>query len=109
MDTNFQTTLISGTGPYSNPNDIYNPGHKTYYSNPYGDNLLPGISGIVQNINTLKVGSELKLLQPEDAIRVFDPLLIADYIVPEDMSGLSVNLQFGSSNVITGTNQFKNF
>ena len=49
------------------------------------------------------------LLQPEDAIRVFDPILLEDYVIPEDMSGLSVNLRFGSSNVITGTNKFKNF
>ena len=109
MENIVQTTLVSGSGPYHNPLDIYSPGHKIYSTNIYGEKKQPDISGIVQNIDTLKVGSELKLLQPEDAIRVFDPILLEDYVIPEDMSGLSVNLRFGSSNVITGTNKFKNF
>ena len=109
MNTDFQTTLVSGSGPYHNPLDIYNPGHKIYTPYKYGEKNRPDISGIIQNINTLKAGSVLKVLQPEDAIRIFDPILNADYEVPEDMSGLSVNLRFGSNNVITTTNQFKNF
>lgn len=109
MENVVQTTLISGSGPYHNPLEIYSPGHKIYSTNIYGEKKQPDISGIVQNIDILKAGSELKLLQPEDAIRVFDPILLEDYVIPEDMSGLSVNLRFGSSNVITGTNKFKNF
>ena len=104
-----QTSGISGTGPYNNPLDIYSPGHKIYSDKILGDNSSPDISGIIQNINTLKAGSVLKVLQPEDAIRIFDPILNADYEVPEDMFGLFVNLRFGSNNVITTTNQFKNF
>ena len=107
--TLYQSTLISGSGPYNNPLDIYSPGHKIYSKHIYGEKTQPDISGIVQNIELLKSGNDLKILQPEDSIRIFDPILLEDYIIPDDMSGLSVNLRFGSSNVITGTNQFKNF
>lgn len=109
MNTDFQTTLVSGSGPYHNPLDIYNPGHKIYTPYKYGEKNRPDISGIIQNINTLKPGSELKLLQPDDMVRVFNPALTEDFVIPNDMSGLTVNLRFGSYNIITETNEFKNF
>lgn len=108
-DLSLQQNLVSGSGPYHNPNDIYSPGHKMYTDYIYGEKSAPDISGIVTNINLLKEGSVLKVMHPEDTIRIFDPVLLADYVLPEDCSGMSVNLRFSSYNIITTTNEFKNF
>lgn len=97
----YQTNILTGTGPYANPNDIYLPGHRTYLDIPFGENTRPDISGIIKNIDVLKEGSTLKILQPEDAIRVFDPFLTENYILDKEYNGISVNLNFGGYNVIT--------
>ena len=70
-----QQSLESGSGPYANPLDIYSPGHKKYTDYIYGEKTQPDISGIVTNINLLKEGSVLKVLHPQDTIRVYDPIL----------------------------------
>ena len=101
--------LISGSGPYNNPLELYNPGHQHYTDYIYGQKTQPDISGIIKNIDTLAEGNVMKILQPEDAIRVFDPDLIKDIIIEPEYSGLSVNLKFGNFNVITTDNTFKNF
>lgn len=103
-----QSTLESGAGPYSNPKDIYNPGHKLYTNYVFGENDRPDISGIVNNINLLKDGSELKLMQPKNFIQTFNPYLSEDYKIEEEYSALSVNLKFNNHNIITTTNIFKN-
>ena len=104
----YETNIISGTGPFSNPNDIYLPGHRTYLDIPFGENNQPDISGIVKNINLLKYGSDLKISKAEDAIREFKPNLVEDYILPNEYNGISVNLKFNGFNVETDTNTFKN-
>lgn len=105
----FQTNGVAGIGPYNNPLDIYLPGHRTYLDIPFGENSKAGISGIVKNINLLKEGYDLKVLPPEETIRIFDPILTEDFIIDNNNNGLSVNLKFGSYNVITAKeNIFKN-
>lgn len=104
----YQSNGMSGTGPYNNPLDIYLPGHRTYLDIPFGENSKADISGIIKNINLLKEGSELKILQPEDAIRIFDPVLQEDYVLEAIYNGLSVDLRFGGYNIITNENTFKN-
>lgn len=104
-----QSTLESGSGPYSNPLDIYSPGHKKYTDYIYGEKTQADISGIITNINLLKNGSELKIMHPKDCVREFDPFLKEDFILSSEYSGLSVNLNFNSHNVVTTTNEFRNF
>ena len=104
-----QETLESGSGPYNNPLDIYSPGHKKYTKYVYGEKIIPDISGIITNIDLLREGNVLKVLQPEDAVRIFDPILTSDISIEPEFSGLSVNLRFSKYNVITTTNIFKNF
>lgn len=104
-----QETLLSGSGPYDNPLDIYSPGHRKFTNYAFGEQDVPDISGIIQNIDILKAGNELKIVTAKDFIRTFDPILTSDVTLEPQYSGLTVNLKFGKYNVITTDNQFKNF
>ena len=104
----YETNVVSGTGPYSNPYDIYLPGHQTYLDIPYGEKTKPDISGIVKNIDLLKQGSDLQISSAQDSIREFKSNLLEDFILPNEYNGISVNLRFNGFNVITDENAFKN-
>lgn len=101
--------LVSGTDTFSKPTEIYNPGHQQYLNYIYGEKTQPDVSGIVSNINLLREGNTLEIVENGDIVRCFNPSLNSDYNIPEDCSGISINLKFGKFNVITTDNLFKNF
>ena len=109
IEKDLNSNLVSGNNIYHNPLEIYNPGHKKYLDYVYGEKTIPDISGIVTNINTLSSNGDLKILQPDDTIRLFNPELTEDFTLQSEHSGLSVNLKFGNFNVVTTSNTFKNF
>lgn len=105
-----QTYVISGVGPYSNPFDIYNPGHRLYTENTTSSatNQTGILSGIVTNINLLDTDLDSIPLNNSDCFLLNKSRLEADFTIPPEYSGYSTDLNFKDSNVITTTNDFVN-
>ena len=107
-DTNnpyeFQSHLISGVGPYSDPLSIYSAGHKTYSSNLISG--TPDISGVVENINLLN--NDIKNPSGFEQIKLFKQNIIEDQVIPGNLSGLSIDLKFTSFNIETEENVYLN-
>lgn len=105
-----QTYVISGVGPYSNPFDIYNPGHRLYTENSTSsDTNQTGIhSGVITNINLLDSDLDIIPVTNSDCFLLNKSRLDADFTIPPEYSGYSTNLNFKDSNVITTTNEYVN-
>lgn len=105
-----QTYIISGVGPYSNPFDIYNPGHRLYIENNTSSDINQTSinSGVVTNINLLNTYLDSNPISNSDCFLLNKSRLDEDFTIPPEYSGYSTSLNFKDSNVITTTNDFIN-
>lgn len=106
----FASNLISGLGPYYDPNSIYSAGHRTYLvdsKNHVTDQK--DISGIVENIEILRKDSPFSEFKvPRKFVKEFKGTLQETITIDPEFNGLSVALKFNDKNIITTSNTFKN-
>lgn len=108
FDSAKQSFLLSGVGPYSNPNDIYNPGHRIYnYDIIYSDKAGK-LSGVLRNIDILNSDMEEVKVDNSNNFLITKNTLTEDITIPPEYSGYSTNLDFNSFNVTTTSNDFVN-
>lgn len=105
-----QTYVISGVGPYSNPLEIYNPGHRLYTENSTSsDTNKIGIhSGMITNINLLDSELDNIPVDNSDCFLLNKSRLSTNFTIPPEYSGYSTDLDFKEFNVITTTNEYVN-
>lgn len=108
FDSAKQSFLLSGVGPYSNPNDIYNPGHRIYnYDIIYSDKAGK-LSGVLRNIDILNSDMEEVKVDNSNNFLITKNTLTEDITIQPEYSGYSTNLDFNSFNVTTTSNDFVN-
>ena len=101
----FQIFTLANAGDYDDPLSIYLDEHKVLTTKSI--NGQPEISSIVQNIDLL-IGDRLITKIEDPILYKFSPILTEEYTIPPDKSGLSVDLNFSSHNIVTTTNTFIN-
>jgi hypothetical protein len=106
----FSSNLISGLGPYYDPNSIYSAGHRTYLVDSK-NNITDqkDISGIVENIEMLGKESPFSnFTLPQKFIKEFKGTLQETITINNELNGLAVDLKFNDKTIITTSNTFIN-